>query len=308
MLPNTGAWTRRAFGKGNLNMSALLTPTTPLVITPSQDLVPVKEEIEPYPSREFEHPIPFSEFVSRFLPSTIRADYLTSGLAAEFTYKVDNPVFKLPTKLDERNGAVPAAFAMYAPYYIGSGLTPEQIANDVAEQAAVYLKQLDAEHGYDGYVGRVLSVLRSGRVTSRGLQGIEDRNILFDVHDFMALITNRLRHIGRLTVVGGKLWSVAEEYRADTHEIVDPYVNTVEYEMALQGLTERFELPEFIRSNPDKLVSLGWDFFKSDKLRRAAEFAALAAEKIGEPLVRGSLSELYVPADTRRNQYLLAAR
>src|SRR4051794_32469998 len=200
---------------------------TPLSDVASHGQISPQQAAEQYPSREFEIVVPFSDFVSRVPPSNIGTDYLTSDLAADFTTQIDNPVFKLPTKQDERNGAVPAAFAMYAPYYVGTGFTPEQIAKDVATQAAMYLERLDAEHQHDGYVARVLSVLRRGRIAHRGLQAIEDRNILFDVHDFMAIITNRLHHIAPLTLVGGKLYSPAEAYRAGTHEKVDPYVNTV---------------------------------------------------------------------------------
>jgi hypothetical protein len=273
----------------------------------SQAQESLQRETELYPGREFERAVPFSDFVIWVPPSNIDPDYLTSDLAAAFTTNIDNPVFKLPTRQDERNGALPAAFAMYAPYYVGTGLTPEQIAKDVAMQAALYLKRLDAEHGYDGYVGRVLSVLRRGHVAHRGLQAIEDRNILLDVHDFMAIITNRLHHIAPLSLVAGKPYSAAEEYRAGTHDKVDPYVKTVVYQAAPGVYNKRFDLPEFIRSDPAQLVALGWDFFDTRTLRRAAEFAALAAEKVGEPLVRGSLSDHYIPAHMRRRQYMLAA-
>jgi hypothetical protein len=195
---------------------------------------------------------------------------------------------------------------MYAPYYIGTGLTPEQIANDVATQAAVYLRALDAQHGYDGYVGRVLSVLRKGRISHRGLQAIEDRNILLDVHDFLAIITNRLRHIAPVTIIEGKLCSAADAYRKDTHDMVDPYVGTLVYRAGPEGYWECFRLPELIRSDPSKLVALGWDFFDTRELRRGAEFAALAAEKLGDPLVRSALDERYLPAHERSREYLLA--
>ncbi len=260
-----------------------------------------------YPEKEFERPVPFSDLVVEIPPSEIETGSLASGLAAAFTTSIDNPVFKLPTRQDERNGALPAAFAMYAPYYLGTGMTPEQIANDVAAQAATYLKRLDAEHGYDGYVGRMLSVLRNGRIAHNGLQAVEDLNILFDVHDFMASITRRLHHIAPSIVVAGKPCSVAEAYRAGTHEKVDPYVNSVVFEATPNGFKERFELPQFIRSDPSQLVALGWDYFHSKALRRGAEFAALAAEKVGEPLVRSALSEHYMPPDVRRREYLLAS-
>src|SRR5215212_5712585 len=208
---------------------------TPLSGVTSRGQGSLQQALEQYPSKDFELVVPFSDFVSRVPPSNIGADYLTSDLAAAFTTQIDNPVFKLPTRQDERNGAVPAAFAMYAPYYVGTGFTPEQIAKDVATQAALYLKRLDAEHQHDGYVARVLAVLRRGRIAHRGLQAIEDCNILFDVHDFMAIITNRLHHLTPLTLVGGKLYSAAEAYRAGTHDIVDPYVNTVLYQGAPGG-------------------------------------------------------------------------
>jgi hypothetical protein len=261
-----------------------------------------------YPGKEVEKPIPFSDFVVEAPPSVIRVDHLTAGLAASFTTNIDNPVFKLPTKQDERSGALPAGFAMYAPYYLGTNMTPEEIATDIAKQAAAYLKYLDARHGYDGYVGRMMSVLRRGRIAHGGLQGIEDENILFDVHDWMSIITNRLRHIAPVMVVGNKPTSEAEEYREDTHEKVDPYVNTVVYEPARDGFSERFVLPEFIRSDPNEVVALGWDFFKSWELKRGAEFAALAAEKVGDPLVRASLIEHYRPEYIRRRDYNEEAR
>jgi hypothetical protein len=240
-------------------------------------------------------------------PPQIERDYLASGLAASFTSSVDNPYFKIPTARDERNGAVPAAFTMFAPYYIGTSLSPEQIANDVASRGALYLKRLDLEHGYDGYVGRLLSVLRKGHVAHEGLQAVEDRNALFDAHDFMASITRRLHHIAPLVMIGGKSYSAAEVYRAATHEIIDPYINTLDCEPTPDGYKERFELPEYIRSDPAQLVELGWDFFDTRALRRGAEFAALAAEKVGDPLVRSWLSEHYLPPYLRRRQYLFAA-
>lgn len=291
--------------RGNLNMSEpRVTPILPVVAEESE---PRQHGSEQYAHREFQRAIPFGDFIRRYPPSEIESGYVTSGLAAALTTNIDNPVFKLPTTQDERNGAIPAAFAMYAPYYIGTGLTPEQIANDVAVQAAAYLKALDAEHGYDGYVGRMLSVLRRGRIAHGGLQRIEDRNCLFDVHDFMATITNRLHHIAPLVIVRGRPYSAAEQYREDTHEKVDPYSSTVVYEVTPGGYNERFELPEFVRSDPSELIALGWDFFDSRALRRGAEFAALAAEKIGNPLVRGSLTAHYIPAYTRRGEYLRAA-
>jgi len=286
-------------------MSELI--ATPLSSLTSCGHQPAKWENEQYSHKEFERVVPFSDVVGQPPPPAIGQDYLTSDLAAAFTTNIDNPVFKLPTRQDERDGAISAAFAMYAPYYIGTGLTPEQIANDVAGQAALYLKRLDAEHGYDGYASRVLSVLRRGRIAHRGLQGIEDLNILFDVHDFMAIITNRLHHVSPLVWVGGKPYSAAQVYRADTHNKVDPFLRTVVYQIGPGGYNKRFELPEFIRSDPSQLVELGWDFFDTKTLRRGAEFAALAAEKVGEPLVRGVLSEHYMPAHARRRQYTLAA-
>jgi hypothetical protein len=262
---------------------------------------------ERLPSKVFERVVPFSDFLGELPPSEIKLDHLTAGLAATFTTTIDNPVFRLPTIEEERDGALSAAFAMYAPYYVGTGFTPEQIANDVSSQAAAYLQFLDSQHGHDGYVGRMLSVLRGGRVTHRGLQAIEDRNILFDVHDFLATITNRLHHVAPLVLVGGKLYSAAEAYRAGTHEKVDPYAATVLYQATPEGFYERFELPEFIRSDPAQLVALGWDFFDTRALRRGAEFAALAAEKLGNPIVRSALSEHYIPAHRRISEYLSAA-
>jgi len=260
-----------------------------------------------YPSKEFDGVLPFSGIISRFPPARIEPVYLTAGLASSFTTSIDNPIFRLPTRQDESNGALPASFAMYAPYYVGTGLSPEQIATDVAMQAAAYLKSLDAQHGNDGYVGRLLSVLRSGRTAVQGLQAIEDRNILFDVHDFLAIITNRLHHIAPLIIVDGKLYSAAEAYRQDTHKKVDPYARTLLYKATPAGYTKQFELPEFVRSDPSKLVALGWDFFDEKALRRGAEFAALAAEKLGDPLIRGTLDEHYIPAHARSRDYLLAS-
>lgn len=262
---------------------------------------------EPYLVKVFERTVPFSDFVSRFPKSQIPASHLSAGLAASFTTTIDNPFFKLPTALDERNGALPAAFAMYAPYYIGTGFTPDQIANDVAAQAANYLKALDAVHGYDGYVGRMMAILRNGYVAHQGLQALEDRNILYDVHDFLALITNRLHHVAPVVEVGGDFCSAADVYRAGTHEKVDPYVRTVSYQEALDGFHEQYQLPKFIRSDPSQLVALGWDFFETRFLRRGAEFAALAAEKLGNPIVRSALSEHYIPAHARSRDYLLAS-
>jgi hypothetical protein len=259
-------------------------------------------------SEEYERIVPFSDFVSQAAPSVVETDYLTAGLAAAFTTHIDNPVFKLPSAQDERDGALPAAFAMYAPYYIGTGLTAEQIARDIAGQAAMYLKSLDVQHGHDGYVGRVLAVLRSGRIAHHGLQAIEDRNILYDVHDFLALITNRLHHIVPLTLVGGRLYSAAQAYREGTHDKVDPYSKTFVYRYTPGGYNERFELPEYIRSDPAKLVALGWDLFDTKSMQRGAEFAALAAEKLGDPVVRCALSEHYVPAHRRSRDYLVASR
>src|SRR6476620_2228376 len=115
------------------NLAIALTSPT------SQAQESLQRETELYPGREFERAVPFSDFVIWVPPSNIDPDYLTSDLAAAFTTNIDNPVFKLPTRQDERNGALPSAFAMYAPYYVGTGLTPEQIAKDVATRAALYL-------------------------------------------------------------------------------------------------------------------------------------------------------------------------
>jgi len=280
------------------------TPPTGLnpdpVAQPQESLRPVGKQSA---SKEFELDVPFSEYIERFPPVSIEPDYLSAGLASSFTTKIDNPIFKLPTANDERNGAVPAAFAMYAPYYIGTDLTPEQIANDVAGQAAIFLKSLDAQHGFDGYVGRMMSVLRTGHVAHQGLQAIEDRNILLDVHEFLAMITNRLHHIAPRLNPDGQTQSAAEKYRAGTHEIVDPYTKSILYLPASYGYKERFELPQLIRSDPSHLVSLGWDFFDTKQLQRGAEFAALAAEKLGNPLVRSVLSEYYVPPHIRSREY-----
>ncbi|MEO8285245.1 MAG: hypothetical protein ABI670_02275 [Chloroflexota bacterium] len=278
--------------------------------TDAVDYVPdtTSEKSSAYPSIEFQRVIPFSDYVSLNPPSSIGPSYLTADLAAAFTTTIDNPVFKLPTIQQERDGAIPAAFAMYAPYYVGTGLTPEQIANDVAGQAAAFLKSLDAAHGYDGYVGRMLSVLRGGHVTHHGLQAIEDRNILYDVNDFLAAITNRLHHIARLSVTGDAPHSEAELYRAGTHERVDPYASTVVYALTPKGYDRTFKLPQFIRSDPTQLVALGWDFFDTKALRRGAEFAALAAGKLGDPLVRSVLAEQYLPAHMRSREYLQASR
>src|SRR4051812_3610303 len=200
-------------------MTQLLTTTSSALSSPGQASRP---EVEgQYPPIAFEHIVPFSDYVREAPPAIVGPEYLTPGLAAAFTSSIDNPVFKLPTIEDAKSGALPAAFAMYTPYYIGTGFTPEQIANDVAQQGAMYLAALEAEHGYDGYVGKMMSVLRRGRIAHSGLQAIEDRNILFDAHDFMASITNRLHHIAPMTIVGGKPYSAAIAYRSTTHEKVD---------------------------------------------------------------------------------------
>lgn len=277
--------------------------------TPIEQMV---QEAEPasatahYPAKEFEGVVPFSDFVVSTPPAMIPGDHLTAGLAADFSTHIDNPVFKLPTADDERSGALPAAFAMYAPYYVGTGYTPEQIANDVAEQAASFLKRLDVQHGYDGYTGRMLSVLRRGQIAHRGLQAIEDRNIMFDVHDFLATITNRLHHIAPSISAMGNTDASAESYRTATHEVVDPYARSVVYWFEPEGYKERFVLPQFVRSDPADLVAMGWDFFDTAELRRGAEFAALAADKLGNPLVRSAVSALYIPPHARSRNYLSA--
>lgn len=269
---------------------------------------------EPGPARaqpagiQIERQVPFSDLIVEAVPSSLSVEHLRAGLAATFSATMDNPFFKLPTTQDERDGAVPAAFAMYGPYYVGTDLTPEQIAVDLATRAALYLHYLDDLHDHDGYVGRLMSVLRSGRVAHRGLQAIEDRNILFDVDDFLAGITHRLRRIAPVVLVGGKPYSAAEVYRNETHELVDPYVRTVDYDVEGDALQERFVLPRSVRSDPNKTVALGWDFFTAKELRRAAEFAALAADRVGNPLVRDSLREQYIPAHARMREYLVASR
>ncbi len=272
----------------------------------TKDRQPLSQE-RLYPGKDMERTVPFIELVGQDPPSELHPEHIAAGLAAIFTTSIDNPFFRLPSNQDERNGAVPAAFAMYSPYYVGTGFTPEQIALDVASQAAAYLQRLDAQHGYDGYVGRMLSVLRLGHVSRHGLQAIEDRNILYDVHDFLALITNRLHHIVPLVLVGNEPYSPAIAYRTETHSKVDPYVETVAYQASQGKLNEQFKLPEFVRSNPNELVALGWDFFKSRSLQRGAEFAALAAEKVGDPVIRESLEEHYIPAHLRAREYMAGA-
>jgi hypothetical protein len=263
-----------------------------------------------YPGKRIERPVPFSDLVTQETPADISREHLEAGLASTFSTTIDNPFFKLPSAQDEQSGAVPAAFAMYGPYYVGTNFTPEQIAVDVATRAASYLHYLDCQHNHDGYVGRLMSVLRTGHLARRGAQSIEDRNILFDVDDFLAGITNRLRHIAQVVYVNGKPSSPAELYRDETHDLVDPYVRTVSigYGDHDKTLHERFVLPQFIRSDPAKLVTLGWDFFSSREMRRAAEFAALAAERVGNPLVRESLQEHYVPPVSRIFAYRQAVR
>jgi hypothetical protein len=260
------------------------------------------------PGMQIERQVPFSDLIVETIPGSLPVAHLQAGLAATFSTAIDNPFFKLPTAQDERNGAIPAAFAMYGPYYVGTDLTPEQIAVDVAARAALYLRYLDDMHGHQGYVGRLMSVLRSGRVMHNGLQAVEDRNILFDVDDFLAGITHRLRHVAPVVFLGGKPCSAAEAYRDETHALVDPYVRTVDYDAEGDALRERFVLPHVVRSDPNKTVALGWDFFTAWEMRRAAEFAALAAERVGNPLVRGSLRERYIPAHVRMREYMRASR
>lgn len=271
-----------------------------------------EESIRPAPSRDhavqIERQVPFSDMIVEAVPDSLPVEHLAAGLAATFSTTIDNPFFKLPSAQDERSGAIPAAFAMYGPYYIGTDLTPEQIAMDVATRAALYLRYLDDLHDHNGYVGRLMSVLRTGRVAQGGLQAIEDRNILFDVDDFLAGITHRLRRIAPVIFVAGKPYSAADVYRDRTHELVDPYVRTVDYDAEGDSLQERFELPKVVRSDPTRTVALGWDFFPAWEMRRAAEFAALAAERVGNPLVRGSLHEQYIPAHARLRKYLTASR
>jgi hypothetical protein len=263
---------------------------------------------KPYPGKDIARPVPFIELIGMNPPKELNPEHLAAGLAAAFTSNIDNPFFKLPSRQDEQNGAVPADFAVFAPYYVGTGFTPEQIAIDVASQSAAFLKRLDAQHGYDGYVGRMMSVLRRGHLSKYGLQAIEDRNILYDVNDFLAIITNRLHHLVPMVLIGNEPHSPAQDYRGETHTRVDPYIDTMAYEASRGDLNEQFTLPEFVRSNPDELVALGWDFFKSSALRRGAEFAALAAEKVGAPIVRETLEEHYIPAGQRRRVYTEAAR
>jgi hypothetical protein len=289
-------------------MSAIrtLSPETATATVPGLELSGPR--VLQLPGKEISRPVPFSDLIISSPPALVRVDHLTSGLACAFTTTIDNPFFRLPSAQDERNGALPAAFAVYGPYYVGMGMTPEEIAVDVAEQAAGYLDWLDADHGYDGYVGRVLSILRREDVAEHGLQAIEDRNALMDVHDFLAIFTQRLHHLGKLILMHGEPASPAHAYRTETHEKVDPYVHTVLYQEDHAGLTEQFKLPEFIRSEPADVAALGWDFFKSWRLRRGAEFAALAAQKVGNPIVRDALSEHYVPPYTRRTEYLQRSR
>jgi hypothetical protein len=56
-----------------------------------------------------------------------------------------------------------------------------------------------------------------------------------------------------------------------------------------------------------ELVALGWDFFRSRSLQRGAEFAALTAEKVGDPEIRESLEEHYIPAHLRAREYMARA-
>jgi hypothetical protein len=263
-----------------------------------------------YPGKRIERATPFSDLVAQAPPADISLEHWEAGLASTFSTTIDNPFFKLPSARDEENGAVSAAFTMYGPYYIGTNLTPEQIAVDVATRAACYLRYLDSQHNHDGYVGRLMSVLRKGHLAHRGPQSIEDRHILFDVDDFMATITHQLRHIAPVGYVNGKPSSPAEVYRDETHDLVDPYVRTVSigYADHDKTLQELFVLPQFIRSDPARLVALGWDFFTSREMRRAAEFAALAAERVGNPLVRESLQEHYVAPHSRMLAYQEAVR
>lgn len=258
-----------------------------------------------YPGKQIERAVPFNDLVTQEPLAAISREHWAAGLASMFSTTIDNPFFTLPSAQDEQSGAVPAAFAMYAPYYIGTNRTPEQIAVDVATRAACYLRYLDSQHNHDGYVGRVMSVLRTGQVARRGPQGIEDRNILFDVDDFLAGITNQLRHIAPIEYVNGKPFAPAVVYRDETHELVDPYIRTVSFGYGAHNKTlqERFVLPQFIRADPAKLISLGWDFFSSRELRRAAEFAALAAERVGNPLVREVLQAHYLPPHSRPLEY-----
>ena len=100
----------------------------------------------------------------------------------------------------------------------------------------------------------------------------------------MFTITNRLRHVALLNTGRTQPYSAAKAYRAGTHDVVDPYADTVVYQATPDGYSERFVLPDFTRSDPARLVALGWDFFDTKSLRIGAEFAALAAEKVGDPL------------------------
>src|SRR5689334_7826599 len=80
-----------------------------------------------YPGKRIERPVPFSDLVAQEPPADISLEHLEAGLAATFSTTIDNPFFKLPSAQDVESGAVPAAFAMYGPYYIGTNFTPEQI-------------------------------------------------------------------------------------------------------------------------------------------------------------------------------------
>ncbi len=284
--------------------------TNTLFSTPSGVMTAPGLDTPQYPGKRIERAVPFSDLFTQEPPADISREHLEAGLASTFSTTIDNPFFKLPSAQDEQSGAVPAAFAMYGPYYIGTPLTPGQIAVDLATRAACYLHYLDCQHSHDGYVGRLMSVLRTGHVARRGPQSLEDRNILFDVDDFLAGITHQLRHIAPVVYGNGKPVSPAELYRDETHDLVDPYVRTVSigYGNHDKTLQERFVLPQFIRSDPAKLITLGWDFFSSREMRRAAEFAALAAERVGNPLVRESLQEHYLPPHSRSLEYRQAMR
>lgn len=228
-----------------------------------------------------EQPVPFLRYYDHSERIDLPLSLVKARLAAEFSANIDNPYFKPPDTSDIKNGSVPKMFLMFGPYYLATGMTPLEVANDITEKSKEFLERLDAETGNDGIVGRLMDILRFEHTASRGYQAREDYNLLAKVDHFM----------GEMTYLRtGPDYDEAANYQTNTRSLVDKLVKTYKINSSRDGnARESFSLIEFFRSNPGQTITLGMDHFRSFAERRAVEFASLAAEKVGHPFVRSAV-------------------
>jgi hypothetical protein len=224
----------------------------------------------------FERAVPFAPLARLWVPD----DFKRTELAWKLTTSEDNPVLWIPPAGDVAAGALrPSGFE---PYFLGTGLTPRQIVEQIAEIGAQQLDYLAWRHSDDPYYeGRLLSVLAQGQISEHEPQRGQDRQMLIELDAILGALARGLGYRAQIN-------PEARRYREDTHRLTDPFVRSLAYAAdAPEQVVERYELPAVSRTA--EVIAAELHDLPTFRARRGWQFMVLLGDRLGNGPVRAGL-------------------